>query len=407
MVGKVNIQNYKSISDLSLELGRFNIFIGENGCGKSNILEAVTLGAAQASRMLNNEFLSSRGIRVTSSPMMRSAFQKGNLKKSIQLSFEINEFNYQCEISNANKPYSPWVGKDFPNKELIEDEIIRFFTEGKKTTLVDIKVTDEEEIEKLKDLFRLVSEVLGRDGKGRVEDVFRNSITKTINENVLKSLTDFLIFSPENTSLRTFEREGQIEPLGITGEGLFKLLKTLGEEKGQKKLTEIKEELQLFDWFQDFEVPKLLYQGEEFLKIKDRFVHKDIELFDQRNANEGFLFLLFYFALFISDKTPNFFAIDNIEASLNPKLCFQLTKRLNFLSQKYDKQVILTTHNPSILDGIDLKDSDQRLFVIFRNKLGHTKARRIQHPEILDGIEPVKLSEAFLRGYIGGLPRNF
>jgi len=115
----------------------------------------------------------------------------------------------------------------------------------------------------------------------------------------------------------------------------------------------------------------------------------------------------FYFALFVSDNTPDFFAIDNIDASLNPKLCRHLIKELVILGKKFNKQAILTTHNPAVLDGLNLDDSDQKLFVVYRNKLGYTKVKQILKPETPQGQEPVKLSEAFLRGYIGGLPKGF
>ena len=84
-----------------------------------------------------------------------------------------------------------------------------------------------------------------------------------------------------------------------------------------------------------------------------------------------------------------------------------MIKELVELAKKYDRQVIFTTHNPAILDGLNLEDDEQRLFAIYRNKLGYTKARRISTPKPLEGQEPVRLSEAFLRGYIGGLPKNF
>ncbi|MEY3329416.1 MAG: hypothetical protein RLZZ115_2299, partial [Cyanobacteriota bacterium] len=102
-----------------------------------------------------------------------------------------------------------------------------------------------------------------------------------------------------------------------------------------------------------------------------------------------------------------FFAVDNIDVSLNPRLGRRLVQELVQLAKKYERQVIFTTHNPAILDGLDLEDDEQRLFVISRNQLGYTKARRILSPKPLEGQEPVRLSEAFLRGYIGGLPKNF
>ncbi len=130
-------------------------------------------------------------------------------------------------------------------------------------------------------------------------------------------------------------------------------------------------------------------------------------LFDQRSANEGFLFLLFYLTLFISHATPAFFAIDNVDASLNPKLVTTMIEQLVQLATEHDKQVIFTTHNPAVLDGLDLGDPEQRLFVAERGKDGATRVRRVEAPKPLEGDAPVPLSEAFVRGYLGGLPKNF
>lgn len=217
---------------------------------------------------------------------------------------------------------------------------------------------------------------------------------------------DFLIYSPENSALRIFQAEGQILPLGIKGEGLFAHLKALAASEHRDKLEEIIEKLTLIDWFEGFELPEDLAPGERSIRIRDRYLAEGA-LFDQRSANEGFLFLLFYFTLLVSPDTPRFFAIDNIDTSLNPKLCSALTRELVDLAKKHDKQVILTTHNPAILDGLDLHDDEQRLFVVSRNQHGHTRAHRVSPPQSVNGELPMKLSEAFLGGYIGGLPKNF
>jgi len=73
-IKRVHIKNFKSIVDLPLDLAPINVFIGENGSGKSNILEALAFAAAAAANKLDNEFLVSRGIRVTDPRFMRSAF---------------------------------------------------------------------------------------------------------------------------------------------------------------------------------------------------------------------------------------------------------------------------------------------------------------------------------------------
>jgi AAA15 family ATPase/GTPase len=94
MIQEITIENYKSIQSLSIELGRVTVFIGENGCGKSNILEAIALGSAEAADKLDNEFLASRGIRVTDPKLMRSAFDVENLDKEIKIHY-ILKTNYR------------------------------------------------------------------------------------------------------------------------------------------------------------------------------------------------------------------------------------------------------------------------------------------------------------------------
>jgi len=217
---------------------------------------------------------------------------------------------------------------------------------------------------------------------------------------------DYLIYAPENSALRIFQTEPQILPLSIKGEGLFAHLKALSAPEHADRLAEIGDRLALFDWFERFEIPKDLAPGERSLLIRDRYLAEGA-LFDQRSASEGFLFLLFYLTLFISPETPSFFAIDNIDASLNPKLVTTLIEQLVELAEKHQKQVIFTTHNPAVLDGLDLGKDEQRLFVMERGKDGATRVRRVNAPKPLEGEPPLKLSEAFLRGYLGGLPKNF
>ena len=397
MIGKITINNYKSVQDLELDLGRVTVLIGANGCGKSNILEATALCSAAAGNKLDHEFLVSRGIRVPDDPrFMRSAFDARSVTDNITVSItgqqggetDDNDVakepgRFQCALQNKdNSPYSTW-----------SNTAIEVINRSAKSIKSFQKELDSQENLK-------VSVATAREILREIDAINQRRLSPL-------GLRDFLIYSPENSSLRTFETEGQIQPLGIKGEGLFKLLTVLSAEQSTKQLAAIKEKLALLDWFEDFEIVSGLSMGEKNINIRDKYLDDTLSYFTQKSANEGFLFLLFYFTLFISRETPSFFAIDNIDASLNPKLCSRLLTELADLAKTYDKQAIVTTHNPAVLDGLNLNDDEQRLFVVFRNKLGHTKVKRIFKQEAAEGQAPVPLSEAFLRGYLGGLPRNF
>ena len=54
MINKIRIRNFKSIVDLTLDLGRVNVIIGANGCGKTNILEAITFASMAGQRREDN-----------------------------------------------------------------------------------------------------------------------------------------------------------------------------------------------------------------------------------------------------------------------------------------------------------------------------------------------------------------
>ncbi|MDF9390793.1 DUF2813 domain-containing protein [Vibrio sp. 1151_11] len=380
MLNAVDVKNYKSIQKLNLELGRVNLFIGENGCGKSNVIEALCLASAAEADKLDNNFLSSRGIRVTNSKLMRSNFDTSNCNRPIDITIKAEDNTETCRYSleNDNEPYSKWTyNKGFPVSRDIVKEIFEDLHSRNPSKDVD-------------SLLEILTKRLSK---------------REIKTSSLEWFSNFVIYSPENSALRNFYEEGQLEPLGVNGAGLLKLLKVINEND-EEALLDIKKALNLFGWYKDIKIPSNFNKSNDKIEISDRYISSII---DQRSANEGFLFVLFYVSLIVSKDTPKVFAIDNVDASLNPKLCTKLMRVLVDLSEKYHKQIFLTTHNPAILDGLNIRKEDQKLFVVSRNNKGHTLVKNIPSKKefkSLDG-DDIKFSEAFLRGYLGGLPKGF
>jgi predicted ATPase len=389
MITKVEIENYKSIRKLTLELGRMNVFIGENGCGKTNILEAIALGSAASRDKLDNEYLVPRGIRVTAPEMMCSAFE-ANGARGVRVRVT-DQDGGDARLNLRPSGLNGW----------------------RLISVADLGAAD---------LAAIIARVraLLSDGRPIRPDVGNDDLARTVQLLLLSNssrhdlvrdlrgtaeVPDFLVFCAENTMLRRFDDDPPILPLGVRGEGVFEHLQDLAARPGAPAIAEINEHLELLDWFERFEVPSRDMAGRA-LRIRDRYLAEGV-VFDQKSANEGFLFLLFYLTLFISPHTPRFFAVDNVDASLNPKLCQALMASLVALAKKHEKQAIVTTHNPSLLDGLDLHDPDQRLFVVSRDDDGATQIHRVPPPKPLGNEPPIRLSTAFMRGYIGGLPKNF
>jgi predicted ATPase len=426
MIGEISIKNFKSVKDLSFTLGRVTVLIGENGSGKSNILEAVALLGAGAANKLDNEFLVSRGIRITESPLMLSAFSDTDkAQEGPNDRVKLTVASTKNELISLTLTPQPDRWSNVPTFSIKISKDIQIGQEGENDKKLPVIDTPEKLFESSKPVVNITDKGLSITiGPVDVANDISDEVVNTIRDRIQKKFSDmfvqwdqkldekelhcsrFLIYAPENSALRRFEEEGQIQPVGIRGEGLFKMLQTFADVDNGDRLAELKKSLELVGWFFDFSISPNLAPGDNRLRIHDRFLSPNLP-FDQRSANEGFLFLIFYFAIFLSKTTPQFFAIDNIDAALNPKLCAELMRRLCELAKKYDKQVILTTHNPAILDGLNLSDDEQRLYSVYRNDYGYTKVRRIQAPKPRTGVTPTKLSDAFMHGLIGGLPKNF
>ncbi|TAD98021.1 MAG: recombinase RecF [Bacteroidetes bacterium] len=403
MLKEISIKNFKSIAEDTIQLGRVNVFIGENGCGKSNILEAV--GFASADKH-DNEYLANLGIRVAKPSLIISNFKGNRQKKYFSIDIKFNE--------KENRSFSFYT----ENKENINEtwNIEQMVSSNFFETIYDL-------ISKNPNKFQEIANSMGEKQAKETEDLITmvNELKKVdyktiteLRQNSNLHLQNFLIYSINTLVLRGFTQESRKEPVGIYGENLDVLIANFDKEE-QKQL---KKYNYLIDWLDNYfvdvnDLMKLkgykLNRSKSTLYFSDKFMSKKNNIFSSENANEGILHVLFYLAIMISKRTPKFFAIDNIESCLNPHLCQHLMVEMCKLAKENDKQMLITTHNPAILDGLNLFDDEIRLFEVKRLENGHSKTRRIKlKPEVQNEMgEKYKLSELWTRGFLGAISQNF
>lgn len=394
IIKEITIKGFKSIYDQKLNLGQMNVFIGTNGAGKSNFLEAIAMISSSATGGIDYFTLEKKGSRLSSPAIFRSSFKNKSRRSTFQIQTKIDNYIYDMKV-NCKDEFS-------------------YFTE--KFSLKNSKIA-------------------GRSGAGTTVD---NRSTKKLANNksvlgvlqsfsddysdAINSLKNFAIYSPSTPILRgVSEDSSPHQPLGLYGGGLAKALAEVIRDNEDKK--DLQRFFHLFDWFQsigttnspNLEVlPGQNLFGNIVVKYKDKFMGKKFNELYAYDVSEGALFILFVLVLLIHKKAPDVFALDNIDNTLNPGLVKQLMKHVtDILNEHPEKQVFLTTHNPTTLDAIDLFNENHRLFVVSRAENGETILNRIQPPENTTKKEweneffGLKLSEIWLSGAIGGLPKGF
>lgn len=405
IINRLKITGFKSIWSDELELGKLNVFIGINGAGKSNILESLAMVSAALEGEVSYENLHSRGSRLSSSAIFRSAFRNKDRRNSLGIEVAMGETQYRLGLNAVDSfsffAESVWAG---------EKKIAGRSNNG-ATIRGDALPT---KLDSSSGVFPLLkaSSTLNPKREKDVDDAV----------SALSMLMDYSIYAPSTPHLRGLDSDpSPKEPLGLFGGGLADAVREVINEP--KRREEMMRFFSLLGWIKSFgcaadgnsellskhiKIPgmKLMYE--------DKYMKANFNKLYAYDVSEGALYVLFILVLLIHERSPRIFALDNLDSALNPSLVRHLVGQMSdILEGDKDRQVFVTTHNPSALDGIDLFNPNHRLFVVERDNSGHTKTRRITAPEGITRTDwevmygGLRLSEIWLSGAIGGLPTAY
>ena len=391
MITRLQIQNFKSIAKADLEFGRVNLFIGANGAGKSNLLEAIGLYAACLGRGIDASTLSAKGVRLSAPRIFKSSFRNRRTPKLIRLQGDVGRATYQVSLQTAADDSQ----LEFHSESLAESNHRVFVRHGSAGNIM--RHNSDPAL-----ATPIVATEAHRgvwDANGSLADV--SSPTRQ----ELHAVGSYVIYTPQTAVMRGLLPENRVAiPLGLTGGRLPKALRELLLQRSQgdkKKRITIDEILQIIwkpGWAKivtigppDLRViPDVLSAKSEVIYIVDKYMQQTCNKVSLYDASEGTLFLLFVAIILAHSASPPVFALDNVDGTLNPAMVRTLVAHIIAMTgreatkdepETRTRQVFLTSHNPPTLDALDLFESDQRVFVVHRSSEGHTVFRRIEPPE--------------------------
>ncbi|RKH26109.1 chromosome segregation protein SMC [Corallococcus praedator] len=396
-IARITVERFKSLEKVTVDFGSVNVFIGANGAGKSNLLEAIGLIGAAASGRVDDQALLRRGVRPGVPRLYRSSFP-GKHHGGISIEVEAqSKAAYKSSISNRSNPPKPYWSF---SHETLRDEKKSVASRGPNGA-------------------RLVGKSLRLETHGSVAAVARaNQATPKAVRDFLQTLDDYAIFAPVTPVLRGIAPDSAPRsPVGLYGGQLPEALSTLLGVGGKKKFYKIKQAaLQFIDWAKDFRVaePSRAFISpsvptmREVVSFNDRYMRDGGDTLSGYDASEGALYILFALVLAMHPQSPRCFALDNFDQALNPAAARDLAKSFTEFVLLSERQAFLTTHNPLVLDGLPLDDSRVRLFSVQRDQKGHTKISRIEVQDIFSlkkkhGDDAI--SRLWVGGRLGGMPR--
>lgn len=394
-INKLIFKDFKTLADVSFEPGRVNVFIGANGSGKTTILEAIGLLCAAMTDRVDNASMQRKGIRLSVPGLYKSAFS--DLKrKAPTIGFDVS-------WSQDGKDYRYVVNLNVPNEsDSAKRDMWRYHSEK-------LMIDD--------------NQLWGRSGASKASyDPYVGLLMLEPNEELAKirseieKFKNYAIYQPNTQALRgTLPDPFQVNPIGLCGGRLAEAIEEIikKDDEGETYLQDLPldDVLELIDWASDLVVtsPKkssvnaAVPTSRRILEFQDRYLTNKTN-FTAYDASEGALYVLFLLGLALHPDAPEIFAVDSFDHAMHPRLARETTKLFCKTILERDKTVFVTTHNPLVLDGLDLLNDDIRLFAVNKSrKSGHTSLQRIQiTKELLDS--GYSLSRLWTEGRLGGVP---
>jgi predicted ATPase len=391
MITKVTLQSFKSLRDITVELGILNVFIGANGSGKSNLLEGIGVLSAAADGRVTDQTLMQRGVRPGVPKLYKSALPQ-RTPPHIYFSGRSDKAHYDVSLNNPmEKPNPAWRFKT----ELFERESIKLASRGQN----------------------MANRPNPENGLAALRAVELTEEDPALD--LIRRLQQYVIYSPTTPVLRGTAPETQPrQPVGLSGgrlpDAVHEMMAGRHDEFMETVYSDV---VELIDWAKSYgsasatELPlsPAASASPRVIKFTDRYMKPKMNVLSGYDASEGALLILFLAVIAAHPKSPLLCAVDNADHGLNPGLATRLMKRFTqwLLSARIRRQVLLTSHNPAVLDGLPLQNDDVRLFTVDRDNQGATVINRVAVDERILQINKEKgwpLSRMWMNKLIGGMP---
>ena len=329
MLKNIHVAGFKTLHELSdddLELGLVNVFIGANGSGKSNLLEALGLLSAAANGRVDDQELLRRGVRPGTPTLYKTSLKNEKFRTTISLGVKANWqdeiISYDVSLDNPiDTPRPTW---QYRTEKMLrgEKQIVGRSPNGSSFSA---------DLEQLSASFQNL-----KNDAGLVALVKTHPYLAGAPSELLELLQNYLVFSPTAPVLRGIQPDtSQNDPIGVFGGRLAEAVREiLDVNNGMFGSMELDDVLDLLDWVETFSISDSSRQlvspsvptVRTLVRFKDRWMREGRNLLSGHDASEGALYVLFMLTLALHPRMPRLFAVDNFDQAMHPRLARAVTR---------------------------------------------------------------------------------
>lgn len=359
MIKRIRVINFKSLADFDFNLSKFNCLIGMNGAGKSTVLQLIDF-IAQLMEGRVDDWL------------IRRDWTQHELKCKLRAESNIR-FGIKYQTVQGDEII--WNCTFNPHELLCSTESIK--VNG------DVKLRVKSKQYKL-----------GENSDTDIAFKYQGSILSQLRDSELPA--QILEFRDDMRRIRSLEllspnllrKRARSTDFDI-GPGGEKLSAFLHSIKGEKR-DSLVELLRIFyPNIKDYKVSSQK-SGWKKLTVIEQFGDQKLET-EARHINDGLLRILAILAQ--SSSNHSLILLDEIENGINPEIIEKLVDTL----VDSNRQIIVTTHSPMILNYLEDSVASDSVQFIYKNNKGESKARPFfSIPRVGEKLSYMGPGEAFV-----------
>lgn len=362
MLTSLILERWKSIESAELNIDTLTVLIGTNASGKSNLLDALAFLNRIASGVMLTTALQGD---IVNSPLrggLEWAAQKPGDTFAIGVKLRINNFedieyrieckvkNNQCEVISEHLVRNKYRIKKHSQERGAKSSTVKlFFTDSINSEIPTITAriyntkggTPRTCSRSSCVLFQLQGQILLNEVQSGIEEM-------------LKSLRNIYILDPIPSHMRGFSALS--ESLTPDASNIAGILAALPEDrklKVEQILTRYVSQLPERDVIKVWAEPAGRFNADAMLYCEERYGSLvDSNIVDARGMSDGTLRFLAILTALLTRPQNSLLVVEEIDNGLHPSRSNLLLTMLKEVGEERSVDVMVTTHNPALLDAM-------------------------------------------------------
>lgn len=358
MIVQLYLAHYKSVAEDTIKLGAVNVFVGKNGSGKSNIIDALLFLSDVASDDLDYAITKRHG---ADSVRQWSKFKPYHTTIAVKISNEEGEGTYKIIFSSSRNGYRiveehfSWSGSNYFDTGAYTSELSRN-SSGSLTLRSDyLETNDAGEVTNLApgELASLRSDA--------TESILHKMANRYYDEiydlfgYLIRELKPFALFAIFPNTIRAPQSVSRSSELENDGKNIASVIKQMTGTSKKNRDRIIKSLRAVLPQLQNIAVRSAAGYYVPVFVVSDS--SEESHELNMSQISDGTLRMLGILTALHQPNAPKKIAIEEPEQMIHPALLTVVRDAAHeFVRGDENRQVFLTTHSSELMDLFDVDD---------------------------------------------------